>query len=231
MKRLHLSKRLMAVAEYIEHGSRVADIGTDHGYLPVWLIQNNVCDYVIAADIGEGPLNQAKRFAAEYLAEERITFVLTDGLSGIQAELIDTIVLAGMGGETIINILNAFVPHAGEHKLIVQPQSKIGELTIWLYNAGYKIAKQRLVRERGNIYTVMKVSAGASEKPDDAEMYISRTLYESGDPLLAGYIDLNISKLTRALAGVSKAGRDKEKKAHLNAAVRGLNKMKEGLIK
>lgn len=230
MKKIKLSKRLMAVAEYIAPGSCAADIGTDHGYLPVWLVQNEICRRVIAADIRSGPLARAKASASEYLVMDKVQFVLTDGLAGIPPESIDTVVIAGMGGETIIKILAA--AHwlkRGGHELIIQPQSKIDVLTMWLCHEGYKIAGQRLAADRGDIYTVMRIKPGEMEKPDDAGLYISKALYESGDSLLPAYIDMAISKLRRALDGTRLSESGGEKEAHLEAAVSELNKMKRGL--
>lgn len=106
MKRITLQPRLRLLAEMTPPGGRLADIGTDHGYLPVWLLQEGRIPSAIAADVGAEPLEHARRTAEEY-ETQGLDFRLCDGLSGIEPEETDTVVIAGMGGETIRDILRA----------------------------------------------------------------------------------------------------------------------------
>ena len=106
MKRIALQHRLRLLAEMTPPGGRLADIGTDHGYLPVWLLQEGRIPSAIAADVGAEPLEHARRTAEEY-ETQGLDFRLCDGLSGIEPEETDTVVIAGMGGETIRDILRA----------------------------------------------------------------------------------------------------------------------------
>lgn len=107
MDSIRLSPRLQMVADFVPPCACAADIGTDHGYLPVWLLQNGVVQTAIAADIHVGPLANARKSAAAYDLEERVRFVQADGLQFPDAQAADVITIAGMGGETICAILTA----------------------------------------------------------------------------------------------------------------------------
>ncbi|NLT13462.1 MAG: SAM-dependent methyltransferase, partial [Clostridiales bacterium] len=123
MKYLELSKRLQAIAAYVKQGSAVADIGTDHGYIPVYLAQHNIARRIIAADIRKRPLARAQLSSVEYGVDDRIEFRLTDGLDGLQEAGLDTIIIAGMGGETIAGILERAPWVLTENvRIILQPQ-------------------------------------------------------------------------------------------------------------
>ena len=158
MKKLKLSNRLKALADLINIGAAVADIGSDHGYLPVYLAQNRVATRIIASDISAASLSAARRFAKMYNVTESITFMVTPGLDGITAADVDTIVIAGMGGETILQILeNAPWTNSEAVKLILQPQSKIDLLCRFLYDNGYEIKETKSITDRGKSYTVIMV--------------------------------------------------------------------------
>ena len=131
MKRIALQPRLRLLAEMTPPGGRLADIGTDHGYLPVWLLQEGRIPSAIASDVGAEPLEHARRTAEEY-ETQGLDFRLCDGLSGIEPEETDTVVIAGMGGETIRDILRA-APWAadGHHTLLLQPMTKVELLRGW----------------------------------------------------------------------------------------------------
>ena len=107
MDHIRLSPRLQMVADFVPPCTCVADIGTDHGYLPVWLLQNGIAETAIAADIHAGPLANARQSAHAYDLTERFRFVLADGLQFPDAKDADVITVAGMGGETICAIMAA----------------------------------------------------------------------------------------------------------------------------
>jgi len=158
MKNIKLSNRLRALADLIDTGAAVADIGSDHGYLPVYLVQNCIAARIIASDISAASLSTARRFAKEYNVVQSITFMNTPGLDGITAADVDTIVIAGMGGETILQILeNAPWTKNGSMKLILQPQSKIDLLCRFLYDNGYEIKETKSVVDKRKSYTIVVV--------------------------------------------------------------------------
>lgn len=133
----------------------MADVGTDHGYLPVYLAQNGIARRIIATDSSAKSLETARRNAAARGVTDRIDFRVADGLAGVAAGEADTIVVAGLGGETIARII-ADAPWIKECcKLILQPQTKLGELVRTLGDLGFSITDAELVSEKGRCYTVI----------------------------------------------------------------------------
>lgn len=199
---ISLSKRLQCLAEKIEKGSIAADVGTDHGYIPAWLIQNKVCNKVIASDIKAGPLNSAINTAKLAGVEDRIDFRLCAGLDKYGPDEFDAAIIAGMGGETVISILEA-APWTRNKKLIIQPQSKIPELRIWLYNNGFLINDAELVYDTGRIYLVWQVSGGSAPEMPDTLM-IDKQLMDKRDALLGAYLEGIIKRELKVLKGMEK---------------------------
>ena len=156
MKRIKLSKRLIALAELIGEDASVADIGTDHGYLPVYLAQEGTAKRIVASDISAASLATARRSAEEFDVSEAITFLVAPGLDGVAPNEVDTIVIAGMGGETILSILE-HAPWTKDYgvTLVLQPQSKIDLLCRFLYDNGYEIKETKSVHEKGKYYTII----------------------------------------------------------------------------
>ena len=142
---IHLTPRLFSVAEYVEKGSIIADIGTDHAYLPVYLIENGIISSAFACDINEGPLNNAKTTVKE-AGISGVHFVLSNGLQGLENQKndFDTIVMAGMGGELITHIISA-APwcRVQDYTFILQPMTRANILREYLYAHGFEILHER----------------------------------------------------------------------------------------
>ena len=222
-----LSKRLQKIADYVQPDNRVADVGTDHGYIPVWLVRSGVCESVIASDIRNEPLKRAMENAKENGVSDRISFRLCPGLEKFVPEELDTVIISGMGGETIIEILSA-APWTREKKLILQPQTKIPELRLWLNNNGYDIADAALVADAGRIYTVWSCTAGVGRRLQQYELYADCTLAQNKDKLLGIYIDLVVKKLRHKVQGMKKAScADLQEIECCMSAIDGLLTMKE----
>ena len=222
MKQLQLQPRLQLLAELIPLGSRLTDVGTDHGYVPVYLFQRGLLDSAIASDIGAEPLQHAVNTAAEY-GVEGIDFRLCPGLDAIAPEECDTILIAGMGGETIITILeNAPWTKRGEHLLILQPMTKTEMLRKWLADNGYAFTGERLVFDKDYLYPILLVRGGAQPALSEAEQYGGVMLDD--DPLYADYLDERIQKLTVAIDGLLRAKREEQR-----AAAEGLQRIREAL--
>lgn len=222
-----LSKRLQRIADYVPAGSRVADVGTDHGYIPVWLVQNGICEHVIASDIRPEPLKRAVESAKNNGVSDKISFLLCPGLEKCQPQEVDTVIIAGMGGETIIEILSA-APWTREKELVLQPQTKIPELRSWLNSNGYDVAEASLVADMGRIYLVWRCTSGGGREIPVHELYVDRTLSERGDGLLGIYIDSIVKKLRHKLLGMKKAAAAEAcELERCTAAIDGLLKMKE----
>ena len=199
-----LSNRLQAIAAFISPGSRVADVGTDHGYLPLWLAENGVCNSVIASDIRPGPLKTAMRNAALAGLGEAVDFRLCAGLETYAPDEADTIVIAGMGGETIMSVLSA-APWTREKTLILQPQTKQPRLRVWLNENGYAVEDASLVYDTGRIYVIWKCTAGEKRELAAYERYVDRTLVMRRDALLPAYIDGIMKKLLHKRQGLARA--------------------------
>ena len=170
METIRLTPRLLAVGEMVRPGAWVADVGTDHGYLPVWLRQKGISERVIASDIAPGPLDAARASVRRYGAES-VEFRLCPGLEGIRPQEADTVVMAGMSGETMVSILaDAGWDWTGKH-LILQPMTKRAELLTWLYSHGLHIAEEKPVAERGRLYWVFLAEAGERPMPRPAHLW------------------------------------------------------------
>ena len=124
---MELTPRLQAIAFQVPQGARLADIGTDHGYLPAWLLLNGKIETAIAADLRAGPLERARETSRQYGLEGAISFRLCDGLTGIAEDEVDTVAIAGMGGETISAILGN-APWIRDKLLLLQPMTGASHL-------------------------------------------------------------------------------------------------------
>lgn len=204
-KELQLQPRLQLLADLVPQNARLADIGTDHGYLPVWLLQKGRIRSAIAADVGHEPLQHAVRTAQEQ-GVSGISFRLCDGLRGVEEDEVDAVVIAGMGGETIIHILAAapWTKKAGAYTLLLQPMTKAAELRRWLADNQYCFTEERLVFDKDFIYPVMVVTGG--QAPALSELQLRYGVYLADDPLYADYLDREISRLNKQIEGQRRAG-------------------------
>ena len=155
--KLPISNRLLACCDYIHKGDRVADIGCDHGYLGIHLLTGCIASHMIESDVAPGPLESARKNARKYGVESAMTFCLSDGVKDIPRDF-DTLVCAGMGGDTMIHIFSA-APwlKSDAYRLILQCQSKTPMLRAWLDENGWRIAEERVLKEGKFLYTVMEV--------------------------------------------------------------------------
>ncbi len=152
-----LSSRLAACANLVYQGSRVADIGCDHGYLSLYLLQSGKASHIYAADINEGPLQSAIRNAEKYGFQDKIQFYLSDGVRNVPRDF-DQLICAGMGADTIISILEAAPWLKNEkYSLILQCQSKTPALRRYLSENGWRITQEYVLRDGKFLYTVMDV--------------------------------------------------------------------------
>lgn len=224
---MELTPRLQAIAEQVPQGARLADVGTDHGYLPVWLLRGGHIDSAIAADLREGPLNRARENAQRFGVSEQISFRLCDGLSAIRPEEADTVVIAGMGGETIISILEA-APWTKEGTLLLlQPMTGCAELRLWLQENGYQITGERIASEGNKLYSILSVKGGEMSPLNPAELWAGR---QNSGPQRLEYLGLVRNRVEKTLRGQQAAqAPDHSKVAGLIRVLSGLNKMEKEL--
>ena len=155
--KLPISQRLLTCAGFVYPGDRVADIGCDHGYLGIHLLQNELARSVIAADINEGPLQSAMINADKYGVKDRMQFFLSNGVRNIPRDF-DTLICAGMGGDTMVHILqNAPWLQSDKYRLILQCQSKTPMLRAYLTKTGWRIAEETALKDGKFLYTVMEL--------------------------------------------------------------------------
>lgn len=205
--KIPLSKRLATCAGLIKHGAKVADIGTDHGYLPIWLIKNGVCSHVYAADLREQPLQKAVKNAAQFSVSEQITFCLSDGLDKLDPSWMDTIVCAGMGGDLIIHILEQAQWLKNErYTLILQPQSSGQDLRRWLSENGFRLESETLLQEGGFFYSVIRAKFGNAAPLTPGQQFVSPAMLAENSPLLPKQLDRLIESMTKTIAGIQAGG-------------------------
>lgn len=153
-----LSKRLQAVADMVTPGNVAADVGCDHGYVPIALIQRQVCPHVIALDTNKGPLLRAGEHIAAYRMTDYIETRLSDGTAALQRGEADTLICAGMGGRLILRILEqgrAVV--SAMQEWILQPQSETARVRAYIRERGYAVRDECMIYEDGKYYPIIKV--------------------------------------------------------------------------
>lgn len=199
-----LGPRLRAIAALVPEGCRcLADIGTDHGYIPVSLLLEGRIGRAVAADIGALPLDHARRTARMYGVTENLDFRLGDGLSVLEPGEADVIVIAGMGGDAITEILAAAPWSRAGPLLLLQPMSKAEVLRAWLPLNGYAVFHEELVQDKGVLYPILSVRGGEMAPASDAQAWGGFLL--DRDPLYGLYITDRLLRLRRAAAGLERA--------------------------
>lgn len=223
---MELTPRLRAIAEMVPAGASFADIGTDHAYLPTWLLLNGIIDRAIAADIREGPLERAKETARKYLVDDKMDFRLCDGLTAVREGEANAIAIAGMGGDTIAHILSqASWTKNPDVMLFLQPMTSQPDLRQWLYSNGYRIESERVVREGNKLYIILCVKTGQMDEMTTAELWAGS---QSDDPLRGEFLDHIAGKVIKMLDGQRVAVHpDTDTMEKLSAVLDDLNAMKE----
>lgn len=192
---MQLSKRMTLLASMVTAGNRLADVGTDHGYIPIALVQEGKIPSAVAMDVNKGPLSRAEEHIHSCGLDAYIETRLSDGLEKLKPGEADTVLIAGMGGALTIRILNN-----GRHcldtvrELILQPQSEIHLVREYLSRNHFRIEEEDIVYEDGKYYPVMHVVHGHGEPMNEAELYYGVIRKQRSPQVLENYLRAEIKK-------------------------------------
>lgn len=204
-----MNKRLEAIEALVRPGRGLIDVGTDHGYLPLSLARHGYPGALFASDLREGPLNAARRSAAAAGLSSRIGFQLCDGLDGCDRSAVDTIVIAGMGGDTICGILDrAEWCMDPRYTLILQPMTRAEVLRYWLTNNGFVIEAERLAEDAGELYALLCTRFGGEQRLSDAELYTGAFEQIKQEELWPVFLSRQCDRMEKLLAGLRQSGRE-----------------------
>lgn len=211
---IKLTPRLKAIADRVPSGIRLADVGTDHAYIPAWLVGQGICPGAWATDIQKGPLENARDTLVREGLEAQIQLRLGPGLVPMRGETPQGIIIAGMGGILISDILAEDLPLAKQADiLILQPMSGFIELRRWLVTHGFRITEEALVQEGRRLYEIICAQAGEGQEPDPFKDLVGYCLPTSGDPLFPLFIRNQIRRFERIIAEAG-ASAGNEKRVH-----------------
>jgi len=203
---MELSPRLKKIAHLVPDGTKtLADIGTDHAYLPSYCILNDICQSSFAMDVNEGPLKRAEETIKKYDLKDKITLRLSDGIEKLQKGEADVIVIAGMGGLLIRKILEDHREVLSEDTtLILQPMIAQRELREYLFSEGFCIEDEYVVSEGNKHYNIFVVKMGKTDF-DDRDIIIGRNLSKNSPDCFISYAGYKIRVLTNILNGMEKS--------------------------
>ena len=191
-----LSQRLLAVASLATAGDCVADVGTDHGYIPIYLLEQGKYEKAIAMDLRKGPLMRARENRDLHGLTDRMDLRLGDGVLALKPGEADTVVIAGMGGGLVVKILTEGAEIlAGIRKLVLQPQSELTKVREFLETFEYRIEEEHMVLEDGKYYPMMRVVHGTMEPMDQLEKKYGPLLLKEKHPCLRQFLDWEEKKL------------------------------------
>ncbi len=198
---MKLSERLKGIANMVGQAQTAADIGTDHAFIPIHLIQNEICSRCIASDIRKGPVEKARRNIRLYGVQDRIEVRMGPGLITLEPGEADTIIISGMGGLLILDILMQGSDTARRaRKIILQPMTHHAELRKWLLENGYRIDDEDLVEEGERIYLILEARACSGDNKeaipiDRKYIFFGKALFDKKHHLLGKYIISSINEL------------------------------------
>lgn len=209
---MRISERLKCVAENVSKNSIVADIGCDHAYTSIYLIKNNIARYVYAMDVNKGPLLRAKQNVEMFDMQDKISVILSNGLKEVKPEYnIETVLISGMGGNLMIDILSAGKVSEIKYKeLILQPQSHISDLRKFLHNNGYKIINEEMVYEESKYYNIIKCIPGADAEYSEDEYEYGRLLLLDRSDVFIDYLKYLCEKNNQIIVNLKEAGNQEQ---------------------
>ncbi len=205
---IKLDARLSAVASLVRVGSRVADIGTDHAYLLTYLIEKGICPEGIAADLRKGPLENARQTVIDAGLSDKVELILSDGLENIKENSCDDIVLAGMGGNLIAEILSKAQWIKNENiNIVAQPMTHAEVLRQFFLDNGFEITKEKTAADGKRFYCIILAKYTGEKKKHDISYIYTGQLFENNDEITYKYIDKMLTTLRKKLSALVCAGK------------------------
>ncbi len=189
-----MTPRLRAIANLIKQDASVIDVGTDHAYIPIFLLKEKRAIRALATDVHDGPLMRAKQNIDLFNLSDKISLQKANGLIGVETAEYDTIIIAGMGGILISEILNG-AADLSDKQLLLQPMTAAEELRRYLNKYGFFIREERIVQEEKKLYVILKVTQGIEDPYTDTELLLGRqSKKEELYPLLKQQVKDKIEK-------------------------------------
>lgn len=228
---MELSKRLKRIAEHVDKCESVADIGTDHGYIPIYLVKEGICKKAIASDINKGPIEKAKVNVAFEGVSDKVKCLLGPGLNPLKVGEVNGVILAGMGGNLTRDILLADMDKVKKYDFIIlQPAQNPEVLREFLYKNDYEIIDEDLIKDEGRFYELFKVKYNEnSEKlvfEDELEYEVSTLLREKNHPLFKEFIEEKINRCETILSFIKEDTESaKKRKSDLEEKINKLKGM------
>ncbi len=223
---IRLDGRLSCAASFARLGAVIADIGTDHGYLPIYLLSSGIAPFAVLSDVNRAPLEKARANAIKYGLVDRMRFVLADGMIGLDPELdgVTDFFICGMGGELIAGIVTGTdQPKKDGVRLILQPMSKADELRSSLGRNGFAIRDEKLCRASGKLYTCLVAEYdGVERRYSPAELLLGPRLIEDRGPLFGEYAEECRRKLRIRADGLREGGLDASREENCLDEIRSL---------
>lgn len=190
-----LSVRLQAVADMVTPNNVIADIGTDHGYVPIYLVKNKISPYAYAMDINEGPIMRAANNIEEEGLTDKIEAIQSDGMEKLISGMADTVVIAGMGGELIINILKNSKVNDALKELILSPHKNADMVRSHIMSMGWHIEDENMVFDMGKFYNIIKAVPGEEKDTyNEIETLYGRSLLNKKSKVLREYLEKEYEK-------------------------------------
>lgn len=209
MKKLILDERLSAIVDLVGRADTVVDVGCDHGYVANYLVEENLAQKVYATDISEPSLRKNERFAFSRGNDQRVISLLGDGLVPLRDKDFDLVIIAGMGGDLIIKILQKSFDLVKGKTLILQPMTQRDSVRKYLVENGFKIQKEAIVRDKNKFYEIMKFLPG-QDQGSSCDYLFAKNLLEEKDLVLKEYLQVLLEKTENY---IKKASQSKSPKA------------------
>lgn len=198
-----VSNRMKLSADILEPAQTVADIGCDHAYTSMYMIETGKAKKVLAMDINEGPLATAKKNISNYGYERQIETRLSNGMEKLQAGEVDSVLIGGMGGVLICQILTeGKTLLSGMKQLVLQPQSEVGLVRKFLHENGFFIEKEVMVLEDGKYYVIIRAIPGHECYEQEWEYKYGKYLFEKNDELFFDFLAKRYESKKKILAGL-----------------------------